>query len=1026
MRMEVIILIVFILKVVDNKGLTMEKSLYNYRESSLLKSRAHFLLHLLKWIGIISCLVLISFFGTQVSAQNDLYFSHGDNREVAHGDTISVPLIAHDFQEIQTIQFNLHFNPHVFSFVELYDLDTTSGIQSENIGLSETDEGRIFFIGLSESGDALGMTNGDTLCQIKFIAKGVPGNTSIFGVQGFPLELQAFDGTDFIPFLPSSITLSVSQPQQISRKYSICQDRDSTSLSELKIELFGDTSAFTYTLLNIADQDTVYSSALFPDTSILVDQLSDGVYLSLISRDSSFFFNDTLSLEGKSNVDPIIIAREATCPQISDGQIEIPFIEGGAPPYILEWPDSTLHFRTFANLLPDTFHLKIYDQEHCLYTFDIEVGGPTAVVMENVTHATCEDSEDGAVSIDVINLPRFEDSTLLFSLTGNDWIQQVRFNVLGIPAGNFTYYIQDTAGCIYTQEVQIPFDNAIHLDNIVTINPRCFGASDGLVSGAARLDVIEPGDFSFDWSGPNPSVTDSLFLAVGLTADSFSLSVSHTGLPESCNYTRQFILEQPDSLVIEAVVSNEVCEGLKDGSVSLSVSGGSAPYSFEWEDGSTAQERNGLMPGTYEISVTDINLCTESIQVTIEEGLDITFSEFEIRNISCYGLTDGTINFSLDTTSTSIQPSLAFTLSPLNNDTLELESLSSSISDLNVGTYTLSIISSNGCIADTTFSIMQPDDIAIDTLIFQNSDCNRKTGTISIEPGGGNGGPYQITWSNNQTGQRIDSIGNEIFYAIVSDSASCNKEFEIALPSPLSPEFDSILTRPAICPGDSTGSAQIFLDSADNIQVLWSNGIEDAFIENVPAGVYEAVLINERNCKDTLEIIINQPDSFRFDFEMTPASDENNDGSATVFVEGGTPPYQYIWNTNPIQTDSTANNLDPGLYQVLIIDSQNCRASDTIRIESTTGVATQNSRFSVKVWPNPSAGRVMIASKNSEVQIAPKKLLIYNNEGRIIHTQPWPEGVEIIESHISGSGLYYIHVLYQTGGFAIVPVIVQQ
>jgi hypothetical protein len=177
----------------------------------------------------------------------------------------------------------------VFSFVELYDLDTTSGIQSENIGLSETDEGRIFFIGLSESGDALGMTNGDTLCQIKFIAKGVPGNTSIFGVQGFPLELQAFDGTDFIPFLPSSITLSVSQPQQISRKYSICQDRDSTSLSELKIELFGDTSAFTYTLLNIADQDTVYSSALFPDTSILVDQLSDGVYLSLISRDSSFF-----------------------------------------------------------------------------------------------------------------------------------------------------------------------------------------------------------------------------------------------------------------------------------------------------------------------------------------------------------------------------------------------------------------------------------------------------------------------------------------------------------------------------------------------------------------------------------------------------------------------------------------------------------------------------------------------------------------------------------------------------------------
>ncbi len=1004
----------------------MEKSLYNYRESSVLKSKVNFALHLIKWLGIIGCLGLLSLLGTQVSAQNEVSFSHGENLEVAYGDTLSVPLIANNFQDLQTIQFNLHFNPHVFSFVELYDLDTTSGIKEESIGFSETDEGRIFFIGLSEIGDALGMADGDTLCRIRFHATGVPGSTSLFGVQGFPLELQAFDGADFISFLPSSITLAVTPPTQINRKYSICPDRDSTSLSELKVYFFGDTSSFIYTLINLSGQDTVYSNTLFPDTNLIVEDLSDGNYLSLISRDSILLFNDTIPLENKSTVDPTIITTDASCPQIPDGQIEIPLIEGGAPPYVLEWPDSSLHFRTYSNLLPDTFQLTIYDQEFCQYPFDIEVGSPTAVVIETITNATCEDSEDGGVAVDVVNLPRFEDSTLLFSLTGNDWIQQVRFNVLGIQAGNFTYYIQDTAGCIYTQEVFIPFENAINIENIITIDPRCFGTTDGLVSATARLDVIEPGDFVFDWSGPNPSVSDSLFLAVGLPSDSFLLSVSHTGLPQSCNDTRQFILQQPDSLTIEANASNETCVGLGDGSASVAVTGGNAPFSFEWEDGSMAQERNGLMPGNYGVTVTDDNFCSASTQIDIGEGLDITFSELNLRNVSCFGLADGSAFFSIDTTTITNQPSLSYTLPPAVTDTLNLESLSSSISDLDSGSFTLSIISSNGCVADTTFSISQPDDIFIDTLSLQNSDCNRNTGVIAIDPMGGNGGPYDITWSNNQTGQRIDSIGNGAFEAIISDSASCTKEFEFNLLPPPEPQFDTILTTPAICPGDSTAGAEILLNSADTIQVIWSNGLEGTLIENVTAGLYQAVLINERNCTDTLEVLIQQPDSFAFAFETTAASEDANDGSATVFVQGGTPPYEYIWNTTPIQTDSTANNLGAGLYQVLIIDSQNCRASDTVRIEKTTGIATLNSRFSVKVWPNPSSGRIMISSKDTERANPPKKLLIYNNQGRTIHSQSWPVGTDIIESHLSGSGLYYIHVLYQTGEFAIVPVTIQQ
>lgn len=981
--------------------------------------------YLSKWLGLLFCLALFGFLSTQLTAQGPVSFNHGDDIDLAYGDTVSIPLIAENLTDLQSIQFNLHFNPHVVSFVELNELDTNSGIFPENIGLSETAEGRIFFVALGGA-MPIEMADGDTLCNLVFTATGTPGSTSLFGVQGYPLELQAFDGAEFIPFASSAIQISVSTSDTPGFTYSICNSSDSSGVYDLHVNFFGDTISYPLALIQTQQNDTVFTGDVFPDSSQIIQNLTPGPYQILLSAPlDSLVWKDSLNIIEKDDLDPSFVTESASCPQIPDGSIELPFIEGANPPYTIVWPDSTLHFRAYEELLPGVYDINIIDEDHCMYFFEVEVGGPEAIVQETITAATCETSEDGSLRVDVLNLDRFEDSTLLFSLTRTDWFRTTFLQIVSIPTGPFTYYIQDTSGCIYTQDVTIPFDNTIQLENINQVDPRCFGTNDGLVSATARLDIVRPGEFVFDWSGPNPSETDSFFLAVGLPPDSFTLQVTHTALPSSCFDSQTIVLEDTDSLEFNFEVAAETCFGQNDGFISITPAGGTPPYDYTWTDGEEDSLRTGLVPGVYEVEVSDANFCSQSASFIIDTGLRVSWTELNVRDVDCFGSENGAISFSLDTQYRS-NIDLAFTLAPFSSDSIALDSLRSSVEDLSGGTYTLSVFSSSGCTLDSALIIQEPEAILLDTFSILSGDCNLPNAQIDISTFGGNGEPFEFRWSNGQEGARLDSVLNGDYTVTVTDVEGCIDSFSFSIPSPPSPMLDTFMIEEPACFGDTTAQLTLVFDNTQNYSFQWNTGDTTTEIGPVTAGIYQLTISSDRNCQDTISIQVNQPDSITIEFDTQPETDGQSDGRAAANVSGGMAPYQFFWNTAPIQTDSVATNLAAGLYEVLIIDANNCRNTDTVRIDMLTQSREAFPSQQLSLWPNPNSGRFVLQSSQTSVEARPYQLVIYDEVGRKISTKAWPENQNQVNLYQASSGLYYIHVLYYNGTQNVIPVIVQQ
>jgi len=977
-----------------------------------------------KWLGLLFCLALFGFLSTKLSAQASVSFSHGDDRSVAFGDTVSIPLIAENLNDIQSIQFNLHFNPHVLSFVEINALDTTSGIFSDNIGLSETVEGRIFFVALGGA-MPIEMTDGDTLCNIVFTATGTPGSSTLFGVQGYPLQLQAFDGADFIPFEPSAIQISVTTSDSPGFTYSICNNPDSAEAYDLRVNFFGDTISYPFSLIQTQQNDTVLTGNLFPDSSHIISNLATGNYqLVLSSPLDSTVWVDSLNVTAKGDLAPLFITQSASCPQIPDGSIELPFIEGANPPYTVLWPDSTLHFRAYEELLPGVYEVIIIDEDHCAYNVDVEVEGPEAIVQETVVSATCETSEDGSLMVDVLNLDRFQDSTLLFSLTGTDWFQTTALQIVSIPTGPFTYFIQDTSGCIYTQNVTIPFDNTIQLENINQVDPRCFGTNDGLVSATARLDIVRPGDFVFDWSGPNPSITDSFFLAVGLRPDSFTLQVTHTALPSSCFDSQTIVLEDTDSLEFDFELEAETCFGQNDGVISITPAGGTLPYSYSWTDGNNDSLRTGLQPGSYELEIADANFCSQSASFIIDTGLRISWTEVDVQSVNCFGNENGAVSFTIDTQYRS-NIDLEYALTPSNIDSVKLDSLSSSIEELSGGTYTLSILSSSGCMLDSTIIIEEPEPILLDTFSIRSGDCNLPNAQINISTFGGNGGPFQFSWSNGQEGELLDSVLNGDYVVTVSDDEGCIDSFSFSIPTPPSPILDSFIIEEPNCFGDTSASVLLIYDNSQDYNFEWNTGDTTTELGPIASGIYQVTISTNRNCRDTISIEVNEPDSISIDFETQNETDGQSNGLAVAIVTGGLPPYQFFWNTAPIQTDSVAMNLSAGRYEVLVIDANNCRNTDTVRIDGLTHLNGPLPSQGLTLWPNPNSGRFYLNHKTTTEE-RPSHLVIYDQSGRRVSSAVWPENQNQVNLFQPSSGLYYIHVLYYNGTQNVIPVIVQQ
>lgn len=496
--------------------------------------------------------------------------------------------------------------------------------------------------------------------------------------------------------------------------------------------------------------------------------------------------------------------------------------------------------------------------------------------------------------------------------------------------GTYVLTITDADGCRNSDTITLiqhtPLLNST--DSLDT--PDCYGQNGGF---AAISTSGGTPNYQYSWSH-NPGLNSTI--ATSLTAGNYSVVVTDA---DGCTDTTHIVISQPDSLIAVNIASaNPLCHGLATGSATVHTSGGTPGYIYSWNHTGALNDSvaPSLEAGTYIVTVTDINGCSDTAIFTITQPDSLVASQAMMVQPSCNGGSNGTAI--VNTTGGTGPYQYNWSHNNLLNDSIA--------GSLSTGSYTVSVTDNNGCSDSAIFAIGQPgllEPNAIPGNLLCNNDAS---GTLDIIPSGG------MYWINcelngNTVGMGIqpgDTLsfsnlpaGN--YTVILSDSNGCQTTNIYSLTEPAVLTASLFGTTDADCNVANGTAAISTTGGTQNYTYTWShdNGLTGNTASNIPTGSTVVIIRDANNCTDTVSFAvgsINAPDAI---ITATDASCMNeNSGSATISQITGNGGYTYVWydnNQNPIgQTSSTAGNLGAGTYVVQITDMNGCVVYDTTTI----------------------------------------------------------------------------------------------
>lgn len=417
---------------------------------------------------------------------------------------------------------------------------------------------------------------------------------------------------------------------------------------------------------------------------------------------------------------------------------------GGVPGYIYAWSNSATT-QNITGLAPGNYTVTITDANNCTTSQTVTVASfSCAGVSANMTsvNPTCNGGTNGSASVSL--------SGSMGPFTYHWSNGATTSSIMDLSAGSYTVSVQDGNGCDVTGNVTLIAPTAINITSQQT-NVACNGESTGSATVVAMGGTP---NYSFTWSNGAMGASQN-----DLAAGTYIISVSDDN---TCQATTQVTIMQPATLSGNLTASSESGVGANDGTASVAMSGGVAPYIYAWNNGASSSAITGLAPGSYCVSTTDANGCVFTGCATVApfgcmgQAISVTG-----ENISCAGANDGTAQAD----ATGFEPPLTYVWS--NGGT------GSSVGNLSAGTYTVSVTGSNGCQATQTVQITEPAPLSVEILVQNNLECaGANDGLVSV--GGIGGTPsYNFSWSNGDTTATISNLAAGVYEVVLSDENNC-------------------------------------------------------------------------------------------------------------------------------------------------------------------------------------------------------------------------------------------------------------
>ncbi|MBS1617276.1 MAG: PKD domain-containing protein, partial [Bacteroidetes bacterium] len=343
--------------------------------------------------------------------------------------------------------------------------------------------------------------------------------------------------------------------------------------------------------------------------------------------------------------------------------------------------------------------------------------------------------------------------------------------VSNLPAGAYTYHYSDAGGQVFTGTVTVNQPGAAMVASMTTTNTTCSYLNNGSAVASVTANGNSPYNYSWSASGQTNSPTAS-----GLSPGSVTVTITDN---LGCTATATGnVTGQPAIVPGTVAITNTNCRGDSTGSAVVSPSGGASPYTYQWNNSTTAIGAGdyGLPAGTYTVTITDNNGCTAQTSGTVgQPAAAFTVSQAH-TDVACYGNSTGTITL----TQSGGTPAYA-TPQWLDGAT------GTTRSNLAAGNYYFADSDSHGCLVIDTVKILQPSSAFVVTAAHTNVNCyGAATGTITLTETGGTTPYNAVTWSGGLSGTNPVNVAAGTYGYTVTDANGCQQTGSVTVTQPAS------------------------------------------------------------------------------------------------------------------------------------------------------------------------------------------------------------------------------------------------
>ena len=656
-----------------------------------------------------------------------------------------------------------------------------------------------------------------------------------------------------------------------------------------------------------------------PSVSNTVSALCAGVYFVQVTDVNSCVTNLGVNISQPSQITSTGLVTNVNCNGSCTGSIDLT-PNGGTPAYTYSWIPAGGSVQDPSALCAGNYTVNIGDANSCVVSNTFVVTQPLALsLVLSKTDALCNGNCNGTASVSVLGGvgPYTYSWTPVGLFPGS-----ILNNVINLCAGVYSVTVRDFNGCSITGTVAIT-DPPLLTSTVSITNNVCSGSC----LGSATL-TASGGTLPYGFSYNTFPVTFASTVGSLCSGPYRGTVIDARG----CLSINDFTITAPLSIALTSTISNPRCNASCNGSVAITVSGGTPVYNYLWvPGGATVQNPTGLCSGIYTVNVTDANLCTGFSIVTLVDPPTL-IANASFTNLTCGGACNGIV------TSNPIGGTGIITYSwsaPTNTN--------QTVSNLCAGDYTLVVIDGNQCQDTQTLTLVSPPPVMVNPAITP-ATCSFSDGSIIAVPTTTVSNPYTYNWLPPlaSISATVSGLAAGVYTVVVTNAALCSATIAIPVSNSNGPTGSTITTTNVACNGQCNGSANISnpVGGTAPYAISWISPLSaSSSISGLCAGTYVSQIRDFNNCLLFQNTNIVEPLVISDNAVITSAQCFGIcNGNISLSPSGGNGGYNYVWNNAAITSSIT--NLCPGNYSVTITDALSCSATAVYNLPGLVSVST--------------------------------------------------------------------------------------